>query len=225
MARAQGLPGKAVNGEAVDHALGNAIAAEPGPLVALVAIGAGEPKPASPFPEEGFPPGQGRGGFRGDGGAQGQAPGAVGQARGERKEGLRFIGRGRLMLALALALTNEALKILEALGSGVPSGQGGNDLPEAFCGPVAARAGGHSRGRGRLPQGFAPIDPEQARIGEGVGLEGLELLPQVGKAGLGSAGAEAKAQDEEQDKAQGQAPLEEATGMRAREQRSASAFP
>ena len=129
------------------------------------------------------------------------------------------------MLALALALTDEAFKILEALGCVVPPRQGGNDLPEAFRGPVAARAGGHPRGRGRLPQGFAPIDPEQARIGEGVGLEGLELLPQVGEAGLGSAGAEAKAQDEEQDKAQGQAPLEEATGMRAREQRSASAFP
>jgi len=78
MARAQGLPGKAVDGEPIDHALGNAIAAEPCPLVTLVAIGAGEPKLAPPFPEEGFPPGQGRRGFRGDGGAQGQAPGAVG---------------------------------------------------------------------------------------------------------------------------------------------------
>jgi len=129
------------------------------------------------------------------------------------------------MLVLALALTDEALKILEALGCVVPPRQGGNDLPEAFRGPVAARAGRRPGGRRSLPKRRASIDPEQARIGEGVGLEGLELLPQVGEAGLSSAGAEAKAQDEEQDKAQGQAPLEEATGMRAREQRSASAFP
>lgn len=160
MAGAEGLPGEAVDGEAVDHALGNAISAEPGARIALVAIGAGEPELAPPLPEEGLPSSQGRGGFWDNGGAQGQASGAVGQARGERKEGLRFIGRGSLVLALALALTNEALKILEALGGGVPSGQGGNDLPEAFWGPVAARAGGHTRGRGRLPQGFAPIDPE-----------------------------------------------------------------
>lgn len=79
MAGAQGLPGEAVDGEAVDHALGNAIATEPGPGVALVAVGAGEPKLASPFPEEGLPSGQGRGGFRDNDGAQGQASGAVGQ--------------------------------------------------------------------------------------------------------------------------------------------------
>jgi len=103
------------------------------------------------------------------------------------------------MLALALALTNETLKILEALGGGVPPRQGGNDLPKALRGPVATCAGGHPRGRGRLPQSFAPIDPEQARIGEGVGLQGLEFLSQVGKARLGSACAEAEAH------AQGQA--------------------
>ena len=103
------------------------------------------------------------------------------------------------MLALALALTNETLKILEALGGGVPPRQGGNDLPKALRGPVATCAGGHPRGRGRLPQSFAPIDPEQARIGEGVGLQGLELLSQVGEARLGSACAEAEAH------AQGQA--------------------
>ena len=125
------------------------------------------------------------------------------------------------MLALALALTNETLKILEALGGGVPPWQGGNDLPKAFRGPVATGAGGHPRGRGRLPQSFAPIDPEQARIGEGVGLQGLEFLSQIGETRLGSAGADAKAQGE----AQGEAPLEEATNVRAREQRSASAFP
>ena len=69
MARAEGLPGKAVDREAVDHALGNTIAAEPSPGVALVAIGAGEPELAPPFSEEGLPPGQGRRGFRGDGAA------------------------------------------------------------------------------------------------------------------------------------------------------------
>ena len=62
MARAQGLPGKAVDGEAVDHALGNAIATEPGSVVSLVAIGAGKPKLAPPFPEEGLPSGEGWGG-------------------------------------------------------------------------------------------------------------------------------------------------------------------
>ena len=107
------------------------------------------------------------------------------------------------MLALALALTNETLKILEALGGGVPPRQGGNDLPKALRGPVATCAGGHPRGRGRLPQSFAPIDPEQARIGEGVGLQGLEFLSQVGETRLGSAGADAKAQGEAQGEAQG----------------------
>jgi len=82
MAGAQGLPGEAVDGEAVDHALGNAIAPEPGPVITLVAIGAGEPKLASPFPEEGLPSGQGRGGFRDNDSAQGEAPGAVSEARG-----------------------------------------------------------------------------------------------------------------------------------------------
>lgn len=85
VARAQGLPGEAVDGEAVDHALGNPIATEASPLVALMAIGAGEPKLPPPFPEEGLPPSQGWGRFRGNGLAQGQAPGAVRQARRERK--------------------------------------------------------------------------------------------------------------------------------------------
>jgi len=105
------------------------------------------------------------------------------------------------MLALALALTDQPLEILEALGGGVPPRQGGNDVPEAFRGAMATRAGGHPGGWGRLPQGRAPIDPEQTRIGEGVGLQGLELLPQVGKTRLGGAGADAEAQDKAQDEA------------------------
>ena len=89
------------------------------------------------------------------------------------------------MLALALALSDQALKILEALGGGFHRGKAGTTSRRLSGLPWQLAQEGTPGAGDACHVGRASINPEQAGIGEGVRLQSFELCPQVGKAGLG----------------------------------------